>query len=211
MNTTRKLSVVGLVLGSVLASIPSTNAQTLPAPPQAYVDTTYPVQTGVIIPVSSGGDFQAALNAAQPGDTISLAAGASFVGNYSLPVKNGSGWFIVRSSAPDNSLPPQGMRITPASAAQLPKIVSPNSSPALQTVTGTPPFRVVAVEFTIASGVTQNYALVALGDGSIAQNLLSQVPHDLIFDRVYLHGNATANLRRAFALNSAWTAIIDSA
>lgn len=37
-----------------------------------------------------GGDLQAPLNAAQPGDTILLEAGAEFVGNFVLPVKSGT-------------------------------------------------------------------------------------------------------------------------
>src|SRR4029077_1793863 len=136
MKATRMLSVVGLVLGSVLSFTPSANAQNLPALPQTYVNTTYPVQTGSIIPVSAGGDFQAALNAAQPGDTISLAAGATFVGSFTLPVKSGSGWILVRTSAPDSSLPLQGNRMTPAYAAQLPKIVAPSTAPAVLTTAG---------------------------------------------------------------------------
>src|ERR1044072_9009219 len=36
------------------------------------------------ITVNAGGDLQAAINAAQPGDTILLQAGAVFTGNYKL-------------------------------------------------------------------------------------------------------------------------------
>jgi hypothetical protein len=64
--------------------------------------------------VNAGGDLQAALNAAQPGDTILLQAGAVFTGGFKLPVKSGSGVITVRSAAPDSSLPPAGTRITPA-------------------------------------------------------------------------------------------------
>ena len=49
-----------------------------------------------------------------------------------------------------------------------------------------------------------------LGDGGSAQNSLSLVPHDLVIDRCYIHGNATGNVARGVALNSASTAIIDS-
>src|SRR5438132_9288347 len=108
MNAKRMLLIVGLVFGSAICSAPSTHAQTLPALPQSYVDTSYPVQSGQSIPVSAGGDFQGALNSAQPGDTILLAAGATFVGPFTLPVKGGSGWIIIRTSAPDSSLPPPG-------------------------------------------------------------------------------------------------------
>ena len=57
--------------------------------------------TGQTIVVHAGGDFQAALEQAQPGDEITLAAGASFVGPFTLPTKQGSGWITVRTSAVD--------------------------------------------------------------------------------------------------------------
>jgi hypothetical protein len=48
---------------------------------------------------------------------------------------------------------------------------------------------------------------VQLGTGTQTS---TQVPHHLIFDRVYVHGTSTHNVRRGFALNSASTAVIDS-
>src|SRR4051812_15112116 len=49
-----------------------------PALPQVFLDTPYPAQAGQVITVNSGGDLQAAINAANPGDTIQLRAGATF-------------------------------------------------------------------------------------------------------------------------------------
>ena len=78
------------------------------------------------IAVPAGGDFQAALNAAAPGDVITLAPGATYVGNFKLPNKpltsDPNPYITIRSAAPDSALPPAGVRITPAYAAQLPKI-----------------------------------------------------------------------------------------
>src|SRR6185369_2792769 len=104
-------------------------AQTVPELPRATVDTSPPAPPARTIAVDAGGDLQAALDAAVPGDMISLAAGATFTGNFTLPPKSGTGWIVIRSSAPDASLPPLGTRITPAYGAALPKVVSPNSSP----------------------------------------------------------------------------------
>jgi hypothetical protein len=160
--------------------------------------------------VESDGSFQAALDMAQPGDTITLRAGATFVGPFTLPVKAGSEWIVIRTSAQDSSLPPPGVRITPADANALPKILSADSGGAIVTAPGAHHFRFIGVEITVASNVAQNYGLVRLGEGSNLQNTLAQVPHHLIFDRVYVHGNPNVNLRRGFALNSAWTAVIDS-
>jgi hypothetical protein len=181
-----------------------------PEPPRQFVDTTYVPPTGQTIVVDSGGSFQAALDMAQPGDMISLRAGATFVGPFTLPVKSGTGWIIVRTSAPDAGLPPPGVRITPAYASAMPKIVSADSGGAIVTAPGAHHFRFIGVEFTVASNVSLNYGLVRLGEGTSVQNTLAKVPHHLIFDRVYVHGNPSVNLRRGFALNSAWTAVIDS-
>src|SRR5262245_3543195 len=73
-----------------MGSRPATLAAGEPEPPRVYLDTTYTPPKGRSIEVKAGGDLQAALNQAKPGDAITLAAGASFTGNFSLPNKSGS-------------------------------------------------------------------------------------------------------------------------
>jgi len=48
--------------------------------------------------VNAGGNFQAALNSASCGDTISLQAGAAFTGTFTLPAKScdDNHWIIIR-------------------------------------------------------------------------------------------------------------------
>jgi hypothetical protein len=160
--------------------------------------------------VPSGGDFQAALNDARPGDTIQLEAGATFTGNFILPAKDASAtsYITIRSSADDSTLPPNGARIDPTYAAWLAKLKSPNSSPALATAPYAHHYRIVFVEFL---GNAQGAGdILDLGDGSSAQNTLSVVPHDLTVDRVYIHGDATIGQKRAIGLNSASTTIENS-
>lgn len=183
--------------------------QNLPALPQVLLDTSYP-SSSVTTHVPAGGDLQGALNRAQGGETITLDPGATYVGPVTLPAKPGSGWIIIRTAAPDNSLPPPGTRITPAYASVLPKVVTPSPGPAVETEAGAHHYRLTGLEITVTAAVTQNYGLVALGDGSAAQNALSQVPDHLVVDRVYVHGQPTANVRRGIALNSRSTAVIDS-
>lgn len=160
--------------------------------------------------VPAGGDFQAALNSAQPGDTILLEAGATFTGNFVLPAKdaNATSYITVRSSADDSTLPPTGVRDDPTYAAQLPKLRSPNSSPVLATAAYAHHYRIELVEFLAnAQGAGD---IMTLGDGSSGQNTLTVVPHHLIVDRVYIHGDLTAGQKRGIALNSASTTIENS-
>ncbi|HZA37035.1 MAG TPA: hypothetical protein VE505_19020, partial [Vicinamibacterales bacterium] len=59
-------------------------------------------------------NLQAAIDAAALGDTITLAAGQTFVGNFVLRVKPGSGWITIRSDAADSLLPADGVRLVPS-------------------------------------------------------------------------------------------------
>ena len=55
-----------------------------PSRPKVFLETSAastPV-TGKTIEVGTGGDFQTALNQAQPGDEIVLRAGATYTGNF---------------------------------------------------------------------------------------------------------------------------------
>ncbi|MGH9848676.1 MAG: BACON domain-containing protein, partial [Blastocatellia bacterium] len=178
-----------------------------PSFPQAFLNTTYVPPTGTTTFVAAGANLQAAINAAQPGDVLELEAGATFTGNFTLPAKSGSDWIIIRSSAPDSSLPPPGVRVTPSYASVMPKLVTPNNQAALSAADGAQHYRLIGIEFAIAPAVTQVFNLVLFGAG---QTSLAQLPHNLILDRVYIHGNSTVQLRRGVALNSASTAIIDS-
>jgi len=67
--------------------------------------------------VNAGGDLQAAINAAAPGDTILLQAGAVFTGNFYLPAKGGTSYITIRSAAADASLPGTGVRMAPSYAS----------------------------------------------------------------------------------------------
>ena len=156
--------------------------------------------------VAAGGNLQAALNTAQPGDTILLQAGATFVGNFTLPAKSGATYITLRSSAPDSSLPPAGVRMDPRYASVLPKIKSPNTGSALVTATGAHHWRLQFLEFQANSGGIGE--IIRLGSGSEV-NAANQ-PRQLVLDRVYIHGDAKLGIRRGIALNSGETTIINS-
>src|SRR5215475_6376530 len=68
-------------------SRPATLPPGEPEPPRVFLDTTYVPPTGKTINVDAGGDVQAAIDQAQPGDVIMLQAGATFTGNFRLPTR----------------------------------------------------------------------------------------------------------------------------
>ncbi|HJQ68943.1 MAG TPA: right-handed parallel beta-helix repeat-containing protein [Blastocatellia bacterium] len=162
------------------------------------------------ISVTTSEDLQAALDRAKPGDVITIEAGATLVGNFVLPDKGRGGredWITIRSSATDESLPP-GARVTPAQSAFMPKLVSPNSEPALRTSPRAHHYRMIGIELTIASEVMLNHGIVRLGGGD--EKEMDLLPSNIAIDRCYIHGHALADVSRAIALNSASTDIIDS-
>ena len=158
--------------------------------------------------VAAGGNLQQALNAAQPGDTVLLQEGAEFVGNFVLPVKTGTGWITVRSSAPDNVLPVAGVRIRPQDAPHLARLRSPSSSPALRTAAGAHHWVLRYLEF----GANHNGVgdILQIGDGSSAQTSLDMVPHHITLQHVYVHGDRLLGQKRGIALNAASVTIADS-
>ncbi len=181
--------------------------------PKTFLNYSFPAMTGKTITVAAGGDLQGALNSAVRGDEIVLAAGATFTGNYTLPAKSGTaanGWIVIRSSQ-HSSMPAMGTRVTSAQASLMPKIVTPNSLPAIKTVAGSHGYWLAGLEVTVASSFTgTQYGIIYLGESGTAQNTLSAVPHDLVIDRMYVHGQTNTNTSRCIALNSGRTQITDS-
>ncbi len=80
----RRVRLSVLVLASVaLVSAASTLPVLIWASPASQA-------SGQVIDVPAGGSLQAALNQVQPGGTVRLAAGATYVGSFTLPAKGGT-------------------------------------------------------------------------------------------------------------------------
>ncbi|HEX7956491.1 MAG TPA: hypothetical protein VF508_06095, partial [Pyrinomonadaceae bacterium] len=164
------------------------------------------------VSVQKGGNLQAALDAARPGDTILVEAGASFTGPFTLGDKGASEeWITVRTSTPDARLPGGEERVAPAHAPLLPKLLAPGGGEAaLQTAPGAHHWRLVGLEIRPARADTLVYDLVKLGDGSAAQDTLEEVPHHLTLDRCLVTAFPTQTLKRGVSLQSAETTIVNS-
>jgi len=182
--------------------------------PQVYLTTTVAStpSAGRTLRVAAGGNLQRALDTAVAGDKILLAAGATFVGNFTIGPKAGGlagGWITVMS---DGQLPAEGTRVSPAMASTMafPKLVSPGLISTLITQGPATRWRFIGLEITVDPSVTMNQGLVLAGDASSVQNSSDKVPSDLIFDRIYAHGQPALDLRKCFAFNAASTALIDS-
>ncbi len=195
--------------------------------PRIYVQTqlTETPTPGKVRLVKQEDNLQDALDSAKCGDTVKLQAGATFRGLFRLPAKpcDDAHWIILRTSASDDSLPPEGTRITPcyAGTASLP---------------GRPDFRCAAVRNVLAkiefdrqadSGpiLFQNganhYRLIGLEitravPGLHMRNLiqpdtLESTAHHLVFDRLWLHGTAQDETKGGIHLSgTTYVAIIDS-
>jgi hypothetical protein len=179
-----------------------------PELPRVVVDAAYAPLTGQRVHVPAGGDLQAAINAAQPGDTIELEAGAVFSGNFTLPRKPAPGWIHIQSSSYE-TLPEPGRRATPVDAPSMPRIVTPNTTPVFRTQSGASQYRLIGLNVGAALQ-NQSATVFNLLDFGSDSTSAGDLPSDLIVDRCYIHGNANANVRRGIALNSVRSAVVDS-
>lgn len=169
-------------------------------PPLEIVQTS----DGRIIRVPPGGNLQAAIDNADSGDIIELAAGARYAGEIKLPNKPLSDFVTIRSSRASDL--PAGKRVDPGQAGSMAAITAPSGKPAVSAASGAHHYRFVGIEFT-PSGPAYNYGLIALGG---TERRPENVPHHIEIERSYIHPYSSGTARRGIALNSADTVIRDS-
>jgi len=194
--------------------------------PRVYVksalsDTPAP---GSVHLIKNDGNLQAALDGAACGDVIKLEAGAIFAGQFRLPRKpcDDAHWIVIRTSASDDSLPPEGTRLTPcyAGVASLPgrpdfhcaftknamaKIVfvGRGGSGPLLFADGANHYRFIGIEVTRESPGARVTALAG-PQGSVAAN-------HIIFDRVWMHGTPQDETTRGLYFGgTTYMAVVDS-
>jgi len=166
-----------------------------------------------VINVRAGEKLQAAIDRAKFGDTIVLQAGATFVGPIMLPYKgpgtNTDADYITIRTSNLSGIPAEGVRVRPAQhAAAMPKIVAPRHSSSIATAPQAHHYKFIGVEFLPAAEADYVYHVLWLGSDDYKS--LSQFPHHLVFDRVYVHSTGLGKARRGFALNDGETWILNS-
>ena len=183
------------------------------------VDTTRPTFDGRTLMVKAGDDLQDAIDDANPGDIIELEPGAVFTGNFVLPAKENpdSRWILIRTAG---AQPPEGQRIDPAVHAGSMAVIQAlerKNTPAIKTDAGAGHYRFENLAIRAHQDPEEFryrvYNLVELSAGkklTTASQLLEQLPHHIVFDRVYVHGNSKIGTRRGFAFNGRHLAVINS-
>lgn len=215
-HTTRSLVLLLLLTASIIGTY-AASAEAAAAPPTLPSKSVSPLPAedagGRQIIVRAGEDLQAKINAAKAGDTLVLAAGATWTGNFTLPPRSDTGWVTITTSD-RAALPRAGERISPEHAARMPKILTPNSNAAISAADGTQGWRLVGLELGVVPGWPNVvYQLVVFGWGPRPYG--KRGPNDvvasrLIVERCYIHGSQTQKVRRGLLVNGADIRIADS-
>lgn len=196
---------VGISLHAQSVDVAKARAQlaTLQAAADALKATLGEGPSVVVVPAT--GKIQPFVDAAQPGDTLILAPGATYTGLVVLRKKSGAGTITITTAGP---LPPG--RMTPAAATSLAKITSGTTQQAITTEPGAHDYALVGLEVMAGAGLYP-FGLVSIGAGDATQTTLDQVPTHFLIDRCYIHGDPTTGAKRGIDLNGADVAVTNNA
>lgn len=127
-------------------------AFTYPTLPQAEVDTTYSLPGGTEWVCTTAAQFTTALANSARGDVITLQAGTTFSGHFTLPSKTGTGWIYIRSSALGSL--PAGTRVSLSSVSNMARIqgTSTGGGGVIKVQSGASHWRLAGLEICMPSG-----------------------------------------------------------
>lgn len=155
----------------------------------------------------AGDNLQKALDQARSGDVLMLEAGARFAGPFVLKAHAGPEWITITSQhRTGQPLPAAGTRIT---AADMPAMATLSSTrgPVLRTEPGAARYRLIGLHVTTGDAATETVTLIELSSGD---NRAASMPHHIVLERSYLHGDEHHGTRRGIVMNGAHMAVIDS-
>lgn len=162
----------------------------------ALKEALKPAPISQTITVPAGGDLDAVLQAAVAPSVIELAPGAVYIGNFVL--RSG----VTLQTAIAENQPSPGIRI--GKDANVAWLQSPNSAPALRVAAGSHDMRVERIGMRSAF----YFDIATCGEGQ--QDKLSDVPTNIVYDRVLILGDPVNGQKRGLALNCADATVTDS-
>jgi hypothetical protein len=175
-----------------------------PELPRVSVDTTEVATNGHVIRVAAGGDLQAAIDKARPGDRIALEPGATYRGPFRLTRKDGDAWIVIGTG--DKDLVPDDQRVIPSDASMMARLVSASGGAVIETEPAAHHYRLTGLEILPVEGAFLR-ALIQVG---AEEGPAEALAHHIIIDRCYLHGDPRRGTRRGIALNARESAVINS-
>ncbi|MDP1930776.1 MAG: hypothetical protein Q8L60_04905 [Gammaproteobacteria bacterium] len=213
MNHPRMLAVA--VLSVILLGLMAIAQPTLQV--EYPANTSSSDSSNRLIRLGPDDDLQDALNKAVSGDVIELQAGAIYQGPFVLRKHGGPGWVTITSSTnAQHPLPPAGVRVTPEHAAAMAALVAATGS-VISTDPAAARYHFIGVEIRPESrnrmpdyiaGIRRT--ITNLVELSASNNSVQTMPHHIVFERSYLHGDPVQGTRRGIVMNGAHLAVIDS-
>lgn len=155
-----------------------------------------------------GSSFQAALDSARSGDRVLLHAGTDYTGTFIIRRTGcANGWLTIST---DSTLPPEGVLMTDSlkKVYRLPRLLPDYVNPPLSFAAEASCVRVMGIEVTTPPTIKVSNTLVEVGDGGATS--VSQLPRNIVLDRMFIHGTDSLDVHRCVALNSDSTSIVDS-
>lgn len=208
LSITNRSRVFQFILYFVL-SLGPLNSQDLPELPGEWIESCVPETDKTITVCNTGCNFlnsqlQQAINAATPGTTLLLEQGVDYTGPFDLPEKSGDGWIVIRTAVDEDLLPYPNERITPEHASYLAKILAKPGLSAIKTKSRAHHYYFTCIEI---AATDFSWNVVEIGNG---EKNVDDLPHDISFDRVYLHGHKNLGSRRGIAMNGQRIAVVNS-
>jgi len=200
----------------------------------SVTDPTLPIRYDPALPVTNvtincASTIQSCIDAAIPGTTILLPAGAIFEPTPALSImlrkkyNPNNQWIVIRSadSAFDTlgTIKP-GTRLNGNSSEHRAKLarlrslpVAASGTPVIRAEAGASHYWMIGLEVAPAATITDMTTLVDLGSGTIYED---EYPHNIVIDRCYVHGldrgatDAEKKYRNGIRMDGKFLAVINS-